>query len=172
MAGVKIGGSSERGEVWYLERLDSEYRSILTQVLSGLLGQSTPVEQNKIVVLKPSLVCRAVEGEFECLVTISKAWKLLYAALTRQGAEAEYDKFLSNAGVELEQDKPRDLVTILADLKLVLNQTSKTGAFVDPTSPFLTGDKPEDWEKCRKLADVSWLEGYSGILAPSSALEG
>jgi len=101
-------------------------------------------------------------GEYGCL----------YTALTRQGAEAEYDKFLSNAGIAPEQDRPRDLVTILADLKLVLNQTSKTGAFVDPTAPFLTADKPEDWEKCRKLADVSRLEGYGGILAPSAALKG
>ena len=64
------------------------------------------------------------------------------------------------------------MVTILAYRKLVLNQTSKTGAFVDPASPFLTGDKPEVWEKCRKLADVSRLEDYGGILTPSAAREG
>lgn len=81
MAGVRIGGSSERGEVWCLERLDSEYRSALTQALSGLPGQSTPVEQNQTGLLNlPSLVCRAVGGEYECLVTISKAWRLLYSA--------------------------------------------------------------------------------------------
>ena len=74
--------------------------------------------------------------------------------------------------MEPKQDKPRDLVTILADLQLVLNQTSKTDALVDPASPFLTGDKPDDWEKCRKLADVSRLDGYIGILAPSAALTG
>jgi len=87
-------------------------------------------------------------------------------------AEAEYNKFLSNAGMEQEQDRPRDLVTILVDIKLVLNQTSKTDALVDPASPFLTGDKLDDWEKCRKLADVSRLDGYGGILTPSAALKG
>jgi len=101
-------------------------------------------------------------GEYGCL----------YTALTRQGAEAEYNKFLYNAGIEPKQDKPRDLVTIYADLQLVLNQTSKTDALVDPASPFLIGDKPDDWEKCRKLADVIRLENYSGILAPSAALPG
>lgn len=101
-------------------------------------------------------------GEYGCL----------YTALTRQGAEAEYNKFLSGAGMEPEQDRPRDLVTILVDLRPVLDQTSKTDAFVDPTALFLTGDKPEDWEQCRKLADVSRLEGYSGILVPSAALKG
>jgi len=101
-------------------------------------------------------------GEYGCL----------YTALSRHGAEAEYNKFLSNAGMEQEQDRPRDLVTILVDIKLVLNQTSKTDALVDPASPFLTGDKLDDWEKCRKLADVSRLDGYGGILTPSAALKG
>lgn len=84
---MKKGGSSEpflsneRGDVWYIERLDSEYRLALTQALSGLPGQSTPVEQNQTGVLNlPSLVCKAIGGEFECVVTISKAWRLIYAA--------------------------------------------------------------------------------------------
>ena len=78
---MKSGRSFERGEVWPVERLDSEYRLAMTQALSSLPGQSAPVEQNQTGVLNlPSLVCRAVGGEFECLVTISKAWKLLYAA--------------------------------------------------------------------------------------------
>jgi len=85
---VKTGGSSdlflsnERGEAWYLERLDSEYRSALTQVLSVLPGQSTPVEQNQTGLLSlPSLVCKAIGIEIERAVTISTAWRLLYSAV-------------------------------------------------------------------------------------------
>lgn len=84
---MKLGGSpgpflsNERGDVWYIERLDSEYKSALTQALLDLPGQSNLVEQNKNGVINlPSLVCRAIGGELECIVTISKAWKLLYAA--------------------------------------------------------------------------------------------
>lgn len=72
----------------------------------------------------------------------------------RQGVEVEYDTFLSGAGVELRKDRLRDLVTISADVRSVLDQTSEKEAPVDPASPFLTGDTPEDWEKCRKLADA------------------
>lgn len=101
-------------------------------------------------------------GEYGCI----------YTALTRQGVEAEYDKFLSGAGVELRQDRPRDLVTISADVRSVLDQTSQKEALVDPASPILTGDTPEDWEKCRKLADAARQRGHAGILAPSAALAG
>lgn len=36
----------------------------------------------------------------------------------------------------------------------------------------MTGDTPEDWEKCRKLADASRQRGHAGIFAPSAALAG
>jgi RES domain-containing protein len=101
-------------------------------------------------------------GEYGCI----------YTALTRQGAEAEYEKFLIGAGVDPEHDTPRDLVTISADIRSVLDQTSQREALVDPASPFLTGDTPGDWEKCRKLADAARQRGYAGILAPSAALAG
>lgn len=81
MADVKTGGSSEWGDVWDKERLDSEYRSALTQALSVLPGLTTSIEQNQTGVLNlPPLVCKAIGIEIECLVTITKAWRLLYAA--------------------------------------------------------------------------------------------
>ncbi|MFO7944251.1 MAG: RES family NAD+ phosphorylase [Anaerolineales bacterium] len=101
-------------------------------------------------------------GEYGCI----------YTALTRQGAEAEYEKFLFGAGVAPEHDAPRDLVTINADIRSVLDQTSQKEALVDLASPFLTGDTPEDWEKCRNLADAARHRGHAGILAPSAAIAG
>lgn len=103
-----------------------------------------------------------VPGEYGCI----------YTALTRQGAEAEYIKHLSRYGSSPAMSSPRDLITLIVNASPILDQTSKKTSLVDPGSPFLTGSKLEDIEKCRELADLARDRGFQGILAPSASLPG
>lgn len=96
----------------------------------------------------------------------------LYTAFTKEGAIAEYKKFLERENTTSIKSKPRDLISIKVNVNPVLDLTSKKTALVLPTSPFLTGDDPEDLEKCRVLADTARDQGYAAIIAPSAAING
>ncbi len=97
----------------------------------------------------------------------------LYTALTREGAIAEYRKYLARAGL-LASPRPRDLVSIeVRRVEPVLNLTEDhEQTRLSVTEEILTGDQPEDLQTCLALADWSRSEGYQGLLVPSSAAAG
>lgn len=95
----------------------------------------------------------------------------LYTALSRKGARAEYRKYLTRAGVT-RGIKTRDLVSIQVSVEPVTDLTDGRSSPVSPDAPFLTGDDPEDLERCRTLADALRAEGRAALLTPSAALAG
>jgi RES domain-containing protein len=102
-------------------------------------------------------------GEYGCI----------YTALTEEGAKAEYRKYLSAAGVpKIGLLKPRDLVSLIVEISPVMDFKDKKNSPVSPKERFLIGDKPEDLEACRSLADTFRAQGYVGILVPSAAQPG
>jgi RES domain-containing protein len=96
----------------------------------------------------------------------------LYTSLSQEGAIAEYRKYLKLAGITPGRARPRELVSILAEISPVLDITDETVSPVPPLSGFLVCDTPDDLEACRSLADYARSQGYAGLLAPSSALSG
>ncbi len=96
----------------------------------------------------------------------------LYTAFSKEGAVAEYEKYLERENSTRIKSKPRELVTIKVDINPVLDLTNKKTSLVPPSSPFLVGDNPEDLEKCRVLADTAREQGYTGIIVPSAAMDG
>lgn len=96
----------------------------------------------------------------------------LYTASSKEGARAEYEKYLERENTDPARAKPRELVSIEVDINPVLDLTDEETALVPPSSAFLTGDDPEDLERCRVLADTAREQGYTAIMAPSAALEG
>lgn len=96
----------------------------------------------------------------------------LYTAFTKEGAIAEYEKFLERENTTSIKSKPRELVSIKVDINPVLDLTSKKTALVPPTSPFLTGDDPDALEKCRVLADTAREQGFAAMIVPSAVIEG
>jgi len=103
-----------------------------------------------------------IHNEFGCI----------YTALTKKGAVAEWHKQLNTAGINPEDVSPRDLVTLVVDVQPVLNQTTKRGSLVDPSTPWLTGDSPADIQKCHDLAEKARQLGFQGLQVPSAALKG
>ena len=95
----------------------------------------------------------------------------LYTAFSKEGAITEYKKYLERENSSSIESKPRELVSIVVDINPVLDLTSKKTSLVSPSSPFLTGDDPDDLEKCRVLADTARDQGYAAIIVPSAALE-
>jgi RES domain-containing protein len=67
---------------------------------------------------------------------------------------------------------PRDLVSLEVDLDPVIDLTDPNNGIVDPNAMFLTGDAPEDYEKCNALADDLRAAGYIGLIVPSAAAPG
>jgi len=65
-----------------------------------------------------------------------------------------------------------DLVSIEGDVHLVIDLTEADNGIVDPAAAFLTGDSPEDFEKCRSLADDLRSAGFVAAIAPSAASPG
>jgi RES domain-containing protein len=96
----------------------------------------------------------------------------LYTSLTKDGAIAEYRKYLEKVKSTFAKSKPRDLVSIVVSVDPVLDFTTPSTSPVPPSSPFLVEDSPEDLEICRILADKAREEGYAAILVPSAALDG
>lgn len=64
------------------------------------------------------------------------------------------------------------MVSVKVDIDPVLDLTNKRTSLVLPSSSFLTGDDPEDLEKCRMLADTVREQAFAAIIAPSAALKG
>ena len=96
----------------------------------------------------------------------------LYTALSKEGAIAEYEKYLVRENANLTNVKPRELVAVKVDINPVLDLTSKKSSLVPLSSPFLVGDDPGDLEKCRILADTAREQRYAAIIVPSAALAG
>lgn len=97
----------------------------------------------------------------------------LYTALTREGALAEYRKYLHQAGLAASP-RPRDLVSVEVRrvepvLDLTLEEERKRLGILPGT---LTGDEPEELEACRTLADWARARGFQGLLVPSAAAPG
>ena len=97
------------------------------------------------------------------------AYGCLYTSLTRSGVRTEYRKALERAGADGFAMKPREIVSILAELEPVLDLTDEASSPVRPMESFLTGDAPADLEACRTLADALRAGGYAGLITPSAA---
>lgn len=96
-------------------------------------------------------------GEYGCL----------YTAMTRAGAVAEYARMLSRAGLVAAEDAERDLVTIVVDVRPVLDLTdrrTRRGLGVSLGLP--TGDSETNLEACRTVADFARAQGIKGIREP------
>ncbi|MCX6071370.1 MAG: RES family NAD+ phosphorylase [Chloroflexi bacterium] len=96
----------------------------------------------------------------------------LYTALKPQGALAEYRKYYRQRGMANRPKSPRDLVSVEVDLDPVVDLTDPGNGIVDPKASFLTGDTPQDYDKCQALADDVRAAGYVGLIAPSAAAPG
>ena len=103
-------------------------------------------------------------GEYGCL----------YTSLTRAGAIAEYHRELAKvSGISVEEDHPRDLVSIHVVAKGVLDLTKLgTRKRMGISLETITGDRVPDIDACRAIADLARLQGYRGILSPSAAADG
>jgi len=100
-------------------------------------------------------------GEYGCI----------YSSLTKEGAIAEYHKYLQQAAVSSPSlAKPRELVSLIVEVDPVIDLTKSKSSPVSTSALFLTGDNPADIEDCRKLADIFRAQGYNGIIAPSAAV--
>lgn len=93
-------------------------------------------------------------------------------SIIKEGAIAEYEKYLVRENANPINVKPREIVAVKVDINPVLDLTSKKSSLVPLSSPFLVGDDPDDLEKCRILADTAREQGYAAIIVPSAALTG
>ena len=96
----------------------------------------------------------------------------LYTSLSKKGAVAEYEKLCRKAAFNKEGLGERELVSLDVDIAHVLDLTDHENGIVDPEAAFLTGDTPEDIERCRQLADYIRQVGFNGFISPSAASEG
>lgn len=97
----------------------------------------------------------------------------LYTSLSREGARAEYAKELRRLGIEPAADQPKDLVSLNVRVAQVLDLTgARQRKHFGITLETLTGDRDDDLESCRLVADLARLSGYDAILSPSAALPG
>lgn len=58
------------------------------------------------------------------------------------------------------------------DIAHVLDLTADNNGIVDPKVAFLTGDTPDDIDRCHQLADYIRQAGFNGLVSPSAALDG
>lgn len=97
----------------------------------------------------------------------------LYTSTTRDGAIAEYRKYLARIGLH-DHARPRDLVSIdVRRLEPVLDLTREAvQARLAASKEILTGDQPEHLDACLVVADWARSQGYQGLLVPSAATGG
>lgn len=100
-------------------------------------------------------------GEYGCL----------YTSLSREGARAEYEKYLARLNVPHGLN-PRELVTIRVAVEPVTDLTDGRSSPLPVDAPFLTGDDARDIEACRSLADYLRSRGVVALITPSAALLG
>lgn len=94
----------------------------------------------------------------------------LYTALDVAGALAELRKLLLGIGMTGLSLKARELVSIAIEVAPVLDLSSRSRRIRYGISlNSLRGDREQDLEACRKIADRARSEGYRAILAPSAA---
>ena len=96
----------------------------------------------------------------------------LYTALSPEGAIAEYRKYFAQRGMDNRPQTAHDIVSIEVDVHPVIDLTDTYNGIVDPAAAFLTGDSPEDFEKCRALADDLRAAGFVAAIVPSAASPG
>ena len=96
----------------------------------------------------------------------------LYTALSPEGAIAEYRKYFAQRGMQDRPQTAHDLVSIEVDVHPVIDLTEAGNGIVDPAATFLTGNSPEDFEKCRALADDLRAAGFVAAIVPSAAMPG
>lgn len=95
----------------------------------------------------------------------------LYTALSREGALAEYERYVRRAA--LSGLKSRELVTIEVSVEPVLDLTDEAVRAELGLSPeTLTGEGAADLEACRDVADWARANSYRAIMAPSAARSG
>ncbi len=101
-------------------------------------------------------------GEYACL----------YTALTRNGAVAEYDKWLrQRAGLARDDDAERDLVSIQVRVASVCDLTNRqVQRGLGVTRKAITSDTATSLELCRTIADWARAHRYGAILSPSAAV--
>lgn len=102
------------------------------------------------------------EGEYGCI----------YTSLKKKGARAEYHKYLQKSEVNAKKLKPRELVSIEVEISPIVDLTVSNPLSISPKASFLIGDRPDDLESCRTLADSLRAEGYAGIIVPSASCKG
>ncbi len=97
----------------------------------------------------------------------------LYTSLSREGALAEYRKYLVRTALA-DVSSPRDLVSIeIRRVEPVLDLTVEDEqARLGISSGIMTGDKADDLEACREVADWARSQDYQGLLVPSAAASG
>jgi len=78
-----------------------------------------------------------------------------------------------STGLEPQEDRERDLTTIIANVEPVLDLGDpRVMRRLGVVPAALTGDADVDLEFCRRLADWARSERYSAILSPSAAAPG
>ncbi|MDQ3389275.1 MAG: hypothetical protein M3483_07210 [Gemmatimonadota bacterium] len=93
--------------------------------------------------------------------------------MTREGALAEFEKYARLVGSPPDELAPYDLVSVRVRVEPVLDLTrAEVRAGFGVEIGVLTGDRAEDLEACRSLADLARQQGYCAILSPSAALPG
>ena len=102
------------------------------------------------------------QGEYGCL----------YTSFTKEAAQSEYHKFLRGSNAQNIDRKPHDLVSIAVEIEPVVDLTDNNSSPISTRASYLTGDDPDDLERCRSLADYLRTQGYIGIIAPSASCEG